>query len=68
MNSADKIDLLRLLLGANEDYNRLLDELHKLAKSDLGNEGGLPLYDDKSRALLVMAVKEWLCKLVLEKA
>ena len=66
-HSADKIDLLRLLLDANEDYNHLLDELHKLAKSDLGSEGGLPLYD-KSRALLVMVVKEWLCKLILEKA
>lgn len=67
MNSAEKIDLLRLLLDANEDYNALLDELSKLAKA-LDGDRGLPLYDDKSRALLVMVVKEWLCKLILEKA
>ena len=67
MNSADKIDLLRVLLDADDDYNTLLNGLHRLAIA-MDAEGGLPLYDDKNCALFVMAIKEWLCKLVLEKA
>lgn len=72
MSATDKIDLLRVLLDANEDYNTLLNELHRLAivlHAEGGLPlGGLPLYDDKNCALFVMAIKEWLCKLVLEKA
>ena len=67
MNSAEKIDLVQALLNEEQAYTDLLDDLDKFAKGKDSFEYGLPLYDDNLDHMRLM-VKEWLCKLVVEKA